>query len=120
MSQPTLFFNTVYFTSYQPELSDSCNPTGNAFIYAIDYSYGTSVFDFNAATETDFQVKDIKDTFFKISDSSIPSGVKVITRGSEAAGLISAGEGISGVGENQGTTIPGPPGGVFQMIWETE
>jgi type IV pilus assembly protein PilY1 len=121
LSQPTLFFKNVYFTSYQPDFHDPCNPVGNAFIYALEYSFGRSAFNYdlsNDTTETD--VRRLKDTFRFISGSSIPSGVRVIMRDGQAAGLISAGGAVAGVGENGSTNIPGPPGGITPLLWETE
>ncbi len=114
LSQPTLFFRNVYFTSYQPVFHDPCNPTGNAFIYALNYCWGTSVFDLSEENSTD---RDVKDTYQIIEGGSIPSGVRVITRGGHSAGIISAGGAVSGVGRYQGTNIPGPPPGLFQMLW---
>ena len=115
MSQPTLFFRNVYVTSYQPVFGDPCNPTGNAFIYALDYCWGTSVLDFSDENSTD---RDIKDTYQMIEGGSIPSGVRVITRGGRAAGIISAGGAVSGVGKYQGTSIPGPPPSLFHLLWK--
>jgi type IV pilus assembly protein PilY1 len=118
LSRPTLFFKNVYFTAYQPVFDDPCNPNGNAFIYAIDYCWGKSVF--NYSEETGPEERNIEDTYQIIQNSSIPSGVRVITRGGHAAGLISAGGAVSGVGEDLTTNIPGPPGGVSQILWETD
>ena len=118
LSRPTLFFKNVYFTAYQPVFDDPCNPNGNAFIYALDYCWGKSVF--NYSEETGPEERNIEDTYQIIQNSSIPSGVRVITRGGNAAGLISAGGAVSGVGEDLTTNIPGPPGGVSQMLWETD
>jgi hypothetical protein len=121
LSQPTLFADIVYFTSYQPVFGDPCNPVGNAFIYALDYSFGISAFNYSAESDDPLnQTKNIEDSYLKISGSSIPSGVRVITREGQAAGLISAGGSVSGVGEDQTTSIPGPPGGISHMLWETE
>jgi type IV pilus assembly protein PilY1 len=114
LSQPTLFFRNAYFTSYQPVFGDPCNPTGNAFIYALNYCWGTSVFDFSDENSTD---RDIRDTYQIIEGGSIPSGVRVITRGGRAAGIISAGGTVSGVGKYQGTNIPGPPAGLYHLLW---
>jgi hypothetical protein len=121
LSQPTLFYKNVYFTSYQPDFHDPCNPVGNAYIYALEYSFGASAFNYdftNDATETD--VRTLKDTFRFISGSSIPSGVRVIMRDGHSAGLISAGGAVVGVGEDGSTNIPGPPGGITPLLWETE
>ncbi|MBP1746273.1 MAG: hypothetical protein H6Q54_888, partial [Deltaproteobacteria bacterium] len=43
-----------------------------------------------------------------------------IMRDGHAAGLISAGGAIAGVGEGGSTTIPGPPGGITPLLWETD
>jgi VCBS repeat-containing protein len=137
MSQPTVFGGEVcrlvggqikcafepivYFTSYQPVFDDPCNPAGNAFIYALNASFGTAALNYdptNDTTETD--VRTLKDTFRFISGSSIPSGVRIIMRDGHAAGLISAGGAVAGVGEDGSTRIPEPPGGITPLLWETE
>jgi type IV pilus assembly protein PilY1 len=121
LSQPTLFYKNVYFTSYQPDFDDPCNPVGNAFIYALNYSFGTAAFNYDVNNDTAIdEVRTLKDTFRFISGSSIPSGVRVIMRDGHAAGLISAGGAVAGVGENGSTNIPGPPGGITPLLWETE
>jgi type IV pilus assembly protein PilY1 len=121
LSQPTLFFKNVYFTSYKPVFDDPCNPAGNAFIYALEFSFGASGFNYditNDTTETD--VRTLKDTYRFLQGSSIPSGVRVIMRDGHAAGVISAGGAVAGVGEGGSTEIPGPPGGISPLLWETE
>jgi Tfp pilus tip-associated adhesin PilY1 len=121
LSQPTLFFKNVFFTSYQAEFGDPCNPQGNAFIYALDYSYFTAALNFLRGNDADYlETRDIRDTYRVITGSSIPSGVSIITRDGEAAGLISAGGGLVGAGEEGSTSIPGPPAGVSPILWETE
>jgi type IV pilus assembly protein PilY1 len=119
LSQPTVFFKNVYFTSYKPVFDDPCNPNGNAFSYALDYCWGTSVFNYQDEGTGNPTVRNIRDTYLLLENSSIPSGVRVVTRGGHAAGLISVGGAVSGVGEDQSTNIPGPPGGVSQILWET-
>ena len=121
LSQPTLFNSIIYFTSFQPVLGDPSNPTGNVFVYALDYSFGTSVLYNNAAEEDDdYDPKNTDDTFYQIIDAPISSNVQIITKGGEAAGLINVGNKISGLAEEQSITIPGPPGGISQMLWEIE
>jgi type IV pilus assembly protein PilY1 len=121
LSQPTLFFKNVFFTSYQAEFGDPCNPQGNAFIYALNYSWFTAALNFLLENDADYlETRDIRDTYRVISGSSIPSGVSIITRDGEAAGLVSAGGGLVGAGEEGSTSIPGPPAGVSPIMWETE
>jgi type IV pilus assembly protein PilY1 len=121
LSQPTLFFRITYFTTFKPTYDDSCNPSGDGIIYALDYDVGTAAFDFDASTGSGDET--LSDTRSVVSDSTIPSGVKVITRGGRAAGLFSAGGSLVGVGVSEGTgpttTIPGPPGGASKILWET-
>jgi hypothetical protein len=119
---------------YQAEFGDPCNPQGNAFIYALDYSWFTAALNFELDNDTDYlETRDIRDSYRVISGSSIPSGISIITRGGKAAGLTSAGgslagagEGgsttipLAGAGEGGSTTIPGPPAGVSPILWETE
>jgi type IV pilus assembly protein PilY1 len=120
LSQPTLFFKNVYFTSYQPTFDDPCNPLGNAFIYALNYDFATSTFNYDKSNTAETGIRTLKDTYRFISGGSIPSGVRVIMRDGHAAGLISAGGAVAGIGEDGTTNIPGPPGGIQPLVWETE
>ena len=123
LSRPTLFYGIVYFTSYQPVFDDPCNPNGNAFIYALDYSDGTAPLDLNLSDGN--EAGTLADTFQVIQNSSVPSGVRIITREGKAAGFVSAGGSIVGAGEEEdddeghSSTIPGPPGGVSTILWKT-
>jgi hypothetical protein len=65
-------------------------------------------------------VRTIADSYRKISGTSIPSGVKVITRNGTSAGLVSVGGAVAGIGEDGSTTIPGPPGGLSPLLWQTD
>jgi len=129
LSQPTVFGGViegefvpvVYFTSYQPVLDEPCNPAGNAFVYALNASFGTSALNYDLGNDTtETKIRTLKDTYRFISGGSIPSGVRVIMRDGHAAGLISAGGAAVGVGEEGSTTIPGPPGGITPLLWETD
>jgi len=121
LSQPTVYYKNVYFTTYQPTFDDPCNPAGNAFIYALDHSFYTSVFNYDASNDTaSGEVRNITDTYRYVTGSSIPSGVKIITREGKAAGVLSAGGAVVGAGEGGSTSIPGPPGGVTPLIWWTD
>lgn len=130
LSRPVLFYQNVYFTTYQPVFGDPCNPAGNARVYAIDYSFGTASLDLNRNNTVTVDGNDtemLQDTYYVIENSSIPSSIRIITRQGEAAALVSAGGSVVGAGETEGTSetdghsskIPGPPGGAQQIIWET-
>lgn len=125
LSRPTLFFKVAYFTAFQPYFGDPCRPSGDALLYALDYDVGTAAFNLNLANDSGpDQVQDLSDTYGVVEDSTIASGVRVITRGGKAAGVFSAGGSIVGAGDKEGTgtstSIPGPPGGASRILWETD
>jgi hypothetical protein len=129
LSQPTVFGGEiqgrfvpiVYFTSYQPSFDDPCNPVGNGFIYGLNASFATSALNSDITNDTvETDIRTLKDTYRFISGSSIPSGVRIIMRDGHAAGLISAGGAVAGIGEDGSTNIPGPAGGITPMLWETD
>ena len=120
LSQPTLFNSIIYFTSYQPVLDDPSNPTGNVFVYALDHSFGTSRLNYDVDDTDEYDPKILEDTYLKTSDSPISSGVQVITKGGDVSGLINTGGKTVGVAEDRGMDIPGPSGGITQMLWEIE
>jgi type IV pilus assembly protein PilY1 len=128
LSRPTLFFRVTYFTTFQAAFGDPCKPSGDALVYALDYDLGTAAFNLNSANDPDPDAgntqQDLSDTYGVVEDSTIASGVRVITRKGKAAGVFSAGGSIVGAGEKEGdegtsTSIPGPPGGASRMLWET-
>jgi type IV pilus assembly protein PilY1 len=125
LSRPTLFYKVVYFTAFQPYFGDPCRPSGDALLYALDYDLGTAAFNLNLANDSGQDtVQDLSDTYGVVQDSTIASGVRVVTRGGKAAGVFSAGGSIVGAGEPDGagssTSIPGPPGGASRIMWETD
>ena len=125
LSRPTLFFKVAYFATFQPYFGDPCRPSGDALVYALDYDVGTAAFNFNLANDSgQDKVEDLSDTYAVVQDSTIASGVRVITRGGKAAGVFSAGGSIVGAGEKDGagtsTSIPGPPGGASRIMWGTD
>ncbi len=121
LARPTLFFKNIYFTTYQPTFDDPCEPSGNAFIYALDYSFGTSTFNYNTGNDPeDEEGRDITDTYRVIEGTAIPSGVRVITREGKPAGLVSVGGSLVGAGEEGSTIIPGELGGITPILWETD
>jgi type IV pilus assembly protein PilY1 len=121
LCQPSLYFKNLYFTTYQPVYDDPCAAGGNTRIYAFDYCWGSSVFDLYAGNNIgDDDIRDIRDTYHEITSTTIASGVRVVTRGGEAAGVISVSGAVSGVGEGLSTRIPSPPGGLTRMLWETD
>jgi len=121
LSQPSLYFKNLYFTTYQPVYDDPCAAGGNTRIYAIDYCWGSSVLDLYTGNNSgDVDVRDIRDTYQVITSTTIASGVRIVTRAGEAGGVISVSGAVSGVGEGLTTRIPSPPSGLIRMLWETD
>ncbi len=105
LSQSTLYAGVLYFTSYQPSIADPCNPQGNGFNYALDYTTGSAALNLNTAGAT--TTKDVTDRYFKyVGIFGIPSGFAIITRNGEAAAMASMGGSIIGGGESTGGGTP--------------
>jgi type IV pilus assembly protein PilY1 len=115
LSRPTLFYKVVWFTTYKPVCGPDaeCNPTGNSFIYALDYSYGGAAVNFNQANTDFVKTMSISDTFVLVEQTGIASKVKIIIKDADATGFISAG------GKLLTVDPPQPPGGVSRKLWKT-
>jgi type IV pilus assembly protein PilY1 len=126
LDRPVLFFNTVYFSTFQPKIGDFCLPGGNSFFYAIDYSDGRAVFkkDKTGSTNILTDKGSIEDTYQMVENSGLPSEIKLITHPGGVAAFVSSGKNIFGLGSEKSSmighssNIPSPPGGVQRMMWE--
>jgi type IV pilus assembly protein PilY1 len=127
LSKPVLFYKTVYFTTFQPVFDDVCDPGGNSFIYALDYSDGTASLDLKKKNSSAALADEgtLEDTYHILKKTGIPSGVNVITRQGRATAIVGTGKSIAGAGEEglsetgHSSNIPAPPGGVQRLLWET-
>lgn len=117
LSQVTLYYKILYFTSYQPAYSDACNPSGNGFTYALDYTTGAAALNLNPADEA----LDVSDRYKKFTGiHGIPSAFAIITRGGHAAAMASMGGAVVGPGEVDGTPgygISGAGSGLELFYW---
>lgn len=96
LSQATLYFGTLYFTTYQASISDPCNPQGNGFSYALNYLNGSATYDLY---DQENKKTDLTDRYKKFTNIfGIPSGFTVITSGGHAAAMASVGGAIAGPG----------------------
>jgi type IV pilus assembly protein PilY1 len=112
LAQATVFYYVAYFTTYAPmDVTDTCNPLGQARVYALDYTLGTSAMDLNGDS-----LRNSADRFRAIGQS-IPSRVKIIIRSGTAAGLISVGGSVTGAGIQGSTRLPQPSSGIQTLIW---
>lgn len=96
LSQATLYYGTLYFTTYQPSGDDPCNPQGNGFSYALNYLDASATYDL---TETTVGNYDITDRYKKFTGiHGIPSGFTIVVRDGHAAAMASMGGAIIGPG----------------------
>jgi hypothetical protein len=127
VSRPILFVGAVYFTTFQPDRTSPCTVGGNAFIYALDYAYGTGVFDMNAENSVSALANEgmIEDTYQLIENSTIPSAIRVINGPSGVSAFTVTGKKFAGAGpepasgDGHSTAIPGPPGGIIRLLWDS-
>ncbi|MBU2539087.1 MAG: hypothetical protein KKH22_11675 [Proteobacteria bacterium] len=117
LSQVTLYYKILYFTSYQPAYSNACNPSGNGFSYALDYTTGAAALNLNPADDA----LDVSDRYRKyVGIHGIPSGFAIITREGHAAAMASMGGAIIGPGEldgDPGYEIPSSGSGLELYYW---
>jgi len=112
LAQATVFYYVAYFTTFTPiNVDDSCNPQGEAKVYALEYSTGTAGLDYNQ--------NDVSETSdrYRVIGTSIPSRVKIIIRSGTAAGLISVGGKVTGAGEGGSTRLPQPGSAIETILW---
>jgi hypothetical protein len=112
LAQATIFYRIVYFTTFTPvSAEDTCNPLGEAKVYALEYSIGTSSMDYNQNG-----TQEQGDRFVVIGES-IASRVKIIIRSGTAAGLVSVGGKVSGAGAGNSTRLPQPSAAIETILW---
>ncbi len=121
LSKPVLYFNTLYFTSYQPSYDDPCNPQGNGFVYALDYLDASAALNLNEGNDGEDSEPelDISDRYRKYTSIyGIPSGFTIVTRNGEAGAMASMGGMVVGPGENgPGYQIPSAGLGLELYYW---
>ena len=96
LSKSLLYYGTLYFTSYQPSISDPCNPQGNGFSYALNYLDGTATYDLYLPANKKSDMTDRYKNFNQIY--GIPSGFTLITSDGHAAAMANMGESLIGPG----------------------
>jgi len=127
LSRPVLFNRAVYFTTFQPDLTSPCETNGNAFIYALDYSYGTGAYDMNSENSASALADSgtLEDTYQLVESRTIPSGIRVISSPGSFSAFVSTGGKFAGAGmetssgNGHSTSIPAPPGGLIRLLWDT-
>jgi type IV pilus assembly protein PilY1 len=128
VGRPTVFYNTVYFSTFQPKLDDWCHPGGYQFIYTIDYAVGSAAGRNHPDTDTtpELQARSVADTSRIMDTSGMPSDILMITRPEGTAAFICSGGSIVGLGSEDGTMIgtpsriPSLPGGIKRLMWRMD
>lgn len=123
LAQTALFAGILHFSSYQPAISDPCNPQGNGFIYALDYRLGSAAYNLNGDAA---KKEDVTDRYTKyVGIFGIPSGAAILIREGQVGIMFSVGEKIGGGGDPElkkdGDDTPpydgGPSGARLQLYY---
>ncbi len=117
LSTPLLFSKIVYATSFTPIVDDPCRPQGLARIYALKYCTGVSAYNYNLFNDSGGSVAyNFTDRFQGVGES-IPSPPKIIIRSGKAAGFVSVGNKLVGLGENGTSNIEQEPFNIKVIEW---
>ena len=83
-SSPRLFNKILFFTTYKPTFEDVCAPNGDSLLYAIDYCYGSPIYNWtdSSGNPTRYQLH---------QNSPLASSWRIMAKGGIAAGKISVG-----------------------------
>ena len=120
LSQATLYYGNLYFTTYQPSSDDPCNPQGNGFTYALNYLDASSTFNLTQELTGSVEYFDIADRYNKyIGIHGIPSSFTIVLREGRASAYASMGGAIIGPGKDGGPPIPSPGLGLSCTIGVT-
>ncbi len=115
LSQPLIYYNTLYFTTYQPSINDPCHPQGNGFSYALDYLNGGATYNLY---QTVVGTTDITDRYKKLTGiQGIPSGFNVFLRKGRAAAMASMGGGLVGPAPDDNPFEIKSPAGLHLYYW---
>ncbi len=82
LAENTVFYKTVYFTTFTPDISDLCVPGGFARVYAMQYKTGGTVLDMNQDGTKDRSV---------VIGGGIPSKPVMVITDTQTKMLISVG-----------------------------
>ncbi len=116
-STPLLFSKVVYATSFTPIIDDPCRPQGLARIYALKYCTGVSAYNYNRENDVGgYTAYDLTDRFQAVGES-IPSPPKIIIRSGKAAGFVSVGNKLVGLGEGGASNIQQEPFNIKIIEW---
>ena len=119
LSQVSLYAGNLYFTSYQPSISDPCNPQGNGLAYSLNYCDGSAAYNLNTSNDsgTDYSF-DVTDRYHKVINIfGIPSDFAIVTRQGQAGAMSMMGGDIIGPKGGSDFPIDGPEFGLDLYYW---
>ena len=112
-----LFAGNLYFTSYQPSVIDQCNPTGNGYVYSLNYCEATAAYNNNITNDGTDPNYDVTDRFVSRTDiPGIPPEVPIIIVPGGAGAMTMFGDRLQGPREDR-FDIDGPELGLDIFYW---
>ena len=106
LSSSDLYAGVVYFTAYQPSISDPCNPHGNGFAYALNYCDSSAAYNL------------VTGRYLKVSNIyGIPSDFAIVTREGQQGAMSMMGGKITGPQGGNNFIIKGPGYGLELYYW---
>jgi type IV pilus assembly protein PilY1 len=97
LASPVVFYRTAYFTAFAPTVPSGVDPCfvgeGVAWLYAVDYTNGNAVFNFDLSNDVGGTVLAKSDRILRMG-SAIPSGVVITVVGNTAVAYVGVGGGI--------------------------
>jgi len=119
LSKVNLYSGILYFTSYQPSISDPCNPQGNGLAYSLNYCDGTSAYNLNILNDSGSDYNfDVTDRYNKVINIfGIPSDFAIITRQGQAGAMSMMGGNIIGPKGGSDFSINAPEYGLDLFYW---
>jgi type IV pilus assembly protein PilY1 len=98
LASPVVFYRTAYFTAFAPSVGDVSDPCfigeGVAYLYAVDYTNGNAVFNFDLNNDVGGTVLAKSDRIVQMG-TAIPSGVVITVVGNTAVAYVGVGGGIN-------------------------
>lgn len=119
LSKINLYAGNLYFTSYQPSISDPCNPQGNGLAYSLNYCDGSAAYNLNTANDSVSDLNyDVTDRYHKVTNIfGIPSDFAIVTRQGQAGAMSMMGGDIIGPKGGSDFTIDSPKYGLDLYYW---
>jgi type IV pilus assembly protein PilY1 len=113
LSSAELYAGVIYFTSYQPSISDPCHPQGNGFFYSLNYCDATPAYGAGGGGSTYHGPRSVISTGIL----GPPSEPAILTREGGAAAMAMMGGSIKGKDGAKDFKIKSPGYGLELYYW---